>query len=661
MRRHARHARLAPRIDAETFHHVVKAENLVSARLDPGFGLRIDSEGLLDLAFAKDGRFVLVPFLLVQAVMVLMRESSPYIWPSWIPPLRESVARSVEDLIDPWIKSLMIARFSNDESFALFGDDVAARELAQRARDFGFLGAASTDGVLRTIAPYVYAQRFGRGKRVAIADEWGASGASILARSAQAVSAGLADPERSKAARVWFDLDVFDDAAIGDRFDVAIGTRDGTQGSPVRIVLDDDAEAPERRVSIATPIPPAVMVSFDPSDGASMRRIAVAAPAVRRRDGSIPEMQIVGGSAGRIALVVRSDYSGNDDADSDAARALSVRLAQQGFAPSVVPANHLRPADYDLLHVFGIRAAAEVETSLRSASIRPPLVITPYVDDPLREAAWGSAIVSSTLANAPDDAQRKMYFEAVRERRLESAGHPKRGESGIDIRGALGRAAAVIASSPEEERRLHDEFGVREGRVVAGVLAPEPAAAEISSLAGCEDFVLVHAPVEPRCNQYTIVRAAAELGFPLVMVGSVQDHAYYGEACAALGDLGIWLASEQVSPEELAGLYARCRVFADVSWSSAGLQRLLRAGAAGAALLAPGSGHARGVWPGLAQIVDPASPGGVRDGLRDAWRRSGELGPATAIRTIEVADPFKSLVTVLGAYQAAAQAVTLQS
>jgi hypothetical protein len=225
----------------------------------------------------------------------------------------------------------------------------------------------------------------------------------------------------------------------------------------------------------------------------------------------------------------------------------------------------------------------------------------------------------------------------------------------------LARASAVIASSPEEERRLHDEFGMREGRVVAGVLAPEPAAADIGALVGTDDFVFVHAPMEPRSNQFAIVRAAALLGYPLVLVGSVQDYAYYGEACAALGDLGIWLASDQVSPEELAGLYGRCRVFADVSWSSGGLHRLLRAGAAGAALVAPASGYARGVWPGLAQIVDSASPDNVREGLRDAWRRSLELGPATAARTIEVADPFKSLVSVLGAYQAAARAVSLQS
>jgi hypothetical protein len=660
MRKHDRHARLAPRIDPEAFHHVVRAENLVSAKLDPGFALRIDGEGLLDLAFARDGKVVLVPFLLMQAVMMLMRECSPYIWPTWIPPLRESVAREIESLLDPWIKSLMVARFANDECFALFGENAEARALAERARDYGFLGAAPTDGVIRRIAPYVFAQRFARGKRVAVTDADGATGAAILARIAGSVEAELLDAGRCEAASRWFGLEIFG-GVRGDGFDVAIGPREALSGAPVRIVLDGEAGPSERSISIATPIPPAVMVSFDPGDGGSMRHVAAAAPPAPSRPGRIPAMPVVGGSSGRIALIVRSDYLGNDDADSDAARALAERLREQGFTPSLVPANHLRPADFDLLHAFGLRAAFDAGAALEATPGHPPLVVTPYADDPLRESAWGAGITTSTLSNAADATQRRMYFDAIRERRLESPGVPPRGESGIDVRAALARASAVIVASEEEDRRVREEYGIRTSRVVPGILAAEPEAADMAAIAGLDDFVLVHAPMESRCNQYPIVRAAAELGYPIVLVGSVQDTAYYGEAIAALGDWGLWLGTDQITQEELAGLYARCRVFADASWSAAGLYRLLRAGAGGAALVAPATGYARSVWPGLAQIVDPASHENVREGLRDAWQRAGELGPATAARTLDVADPFKSLVGVLAAYQAAAQAVSLQS
>jgi len=656
MRRHDRHGRLATRIDAEAFHEIVCAENLVSAKLDPGFGLRVDSPGLLDLSFANDGRVVLVPFLLLHAAMLLVRETSPYIWPAWLPPLREHVALEIEERLDPWVKSLVVARFANEECFKLFGRNAQAHALAHRAREFGFLGAAPTDEAMRAIAPYVYAQRFSRGRRVSIDDAGGAAGAAILARSASSVRADLGDAERADAARRWFDLDAYGAGLEEGPCDVSIVTGSRRGDGAVRIAIGAEPGSGERRVAVATPIPPAVMVSFDPGDGSATQHLAVAAPPANARRSGLPAITVVGGSSGRIALVVRSDYLGSDDADADAAIAMSLRLSEQGFTPAVVPANHLRADNYDLIHVFGVRAAVAIEPELDRLGVPRPVVLSPYADDIALEAEWGASIASSTLANAPDEMQRSIYFDAIGQRRLEFTG-AKRGTASLDVGAAVRRAAVVIASSEAEERRLRDEFGARQCRVVPGVLAAEPEAADVATLVGADDFILVHAPMEPRCNQFPLARAAAELGYPLVVVGSVQDTAFYGECCAVLGDLGIWIGSDQLGAAELAGLYARCRVFADASWSSNGLHRLLRAGSMGAALVAPSSGYAGSVWPGLARIVDPASMPSVREGLREAWQRAPELGPATASRTIEVADPFKSLVGVVTGYQVAASAV----
>jgi hypothetical protein len=603
---------------------------------------------------------VLLPFVLVQAVMMLMRESSPYIWPLWIPPLRANIAREIEGVLEPWIKSLMLARFTNHEHFRLFGDDAAAHAKAERARAFGFLGAAETDGVLRAVAPYIYAQRFGGDKRIAIVDRDGASGAAILARSAREVRADLLDDERAALAREWFGLEIFGGAPVSEKFDIAIGARATRSDATVRIVLDDEASMGERAIVTTVPIPPDYMVSFDPGDGGVDRAMAISAPAAPVRTGGIAPMQIVEGSSGRIGIVVRSDYAGNDDADSDAAIALVGRLREQGFVATIVPANHLRADEFDLLHVFGQRALVEVEGALQRHPSRAPVVVTAYVDDARREAAWGAAIVSSTLTNAPDETLRNMYFDAICERRLEAAG-PKRGDVGIDGPGMLTPYAGAIAASEDEERRLREDFGVRLSRIVAGVLAPEPEPASAAEIVGFDDFVLVHAPMDPRCNQFAVARAAADLGYPLVLVGSVRDTHFYCQTTAALGERGLWIASDQITPAELSGLYGRCRVFVDASWSASGLYRLLRAGAAGSALVAPSSGYARGVWPGLAQIVDPGSLPSIREGLRSAWVRWPELGPATVARTSEVADPFKSLVGILAVYQAAAQAVSLQS
>ena len=324
-----------------------------------------------------------------------------------------------------------------------------------------------------------------------------------------------------------------------------------------------------------------------------------------------------------------------------------------------MPANHLRPGEHDLLHVFGLRAAADVDAQLQRLPSHPPLVVTPYADDPAREEAWGSALVAATLSNAGDARQRAMYFDAIRDRRLESQGQLVRGVSPYDGRPALKRAAAVIASSEEEARRLGEEFGVPACKIVPGVLAPQAGDEDIAALSGLDDFVFVHAAMEPRGNQLAIVAAAAELGYPLVLTGPVLDTAYYGECCAAFGDLGIWIGSEQLTPSSSAPGAAGSLPMPP--GPPAASTACSRAGAAGASLVAPAPGYARGVWPGLVRLVDPASMRSVRGGFQEAWERAPELGPATAARTIAAADPFRSLVGVVSAYQQASGAVPSQT
>jgi hypothetical protein len=667
MRQHRRYARLAQRYDPEVFRRVVRAENLVSARLDPGFALRIDSEGLLDLVFTDGRDFVVVPFVVVQAVMLLVRERSPYIWPSWLPPLRDDVVCDIEARIDPWTSSLILARFANEEAVRLFGDDAGAHALVERARERGFLGAAKTERVMHAVAPYVYAMRFAKGRSVCVRDRDGASGAALLARDAACVDVDLGDMEAMADAARWFGLECFSpESKTAARCDMSIGARGVLPDAPVRILLDSRAEGGERAVQIATAMPPAVTVSFDPGDSEPSGEFAVAAPASMVRAGGVPIPQVVAGSAGRIALVVRGDYLGNDDADIDEARSLEARLNEQGFSAALIPGTHLRPNEFDLLHVCGRRAIADTVAALeRHLGQVPPMVATLYLDDAAGEAAWGAAVHTSTITNASDDVLREAYFEAIERRALDAPGAPMRGDSAPGdalLAALLRRVGAVVVSSAEEERRLREVFGFAGAvRPVPAVLAADLVAEETGAIAGLDDFVFVHAPLEPRCNQFAVVRAAAELGYPIVLCGSVQDVGYYGEVIGILPGSGMWLSGDQLTPGQLASLYRRARVFVDASWSSAGLSRLVRAAASGAALVAPTSGFARDVWPGLAVTVDPASLGGIRQGLQAAWDRAPAIAPMTAARTLEVADPLKSLVGVLGAYQLAAQAVSSQT
>jgi hypothetical protein len=652
MRRHERFGRLAPRIDAERFAEIVRPEHLIAARLDPGYATH---EGILDLTFASSEAVVLVPWLIVQGMMLLERESSPFIWPVWLPPLRPAIGQAIEERVEPWLLALTIARYCSEEQLRLFTDDPERRDLVQAAARCGLMGAAETERVLRSLAPYVYAQRFGRDNRIAILDEDGANGASLLARN-NSVDTDLGSLQLGDLARRWFDLDAFHGIDRERAYDVAILREHHAVASKVCISLDGAPFDGAREIAVARPIPPSITVSFDRSDADVTRTFAVRAPASPQRSSSLAPMRIVGGSAGRIAVVVRDDFEQYPDADSDAAQALVARLREQDFTPTLLGVSRFDAAAYDLLHAVGpvpgpLLAPAVVQARQRGI----PVVAAPYADDPASEGAWGAAGSMLALRIGYDAASRAYYGAAVSRRKLDAPGVPPIGSAtpaqDSATRSALQACTAAVVAAAEEEQHLRTLGFAGEARVVPALLGEEPSTCNVSALTGLDEFVLVHAPMEPRCNQFALAVAAASAGLPIVLCGSVADVEYYTRTMAVLGDAGVWLPEEELQPAEIATLYGRARVFADASWSARGLYRLARAGAYGCALVAPASGYARNAWPGHVQSVDPGSSESVAEGLRVAWERAPRIGPATAARIAESCDPFISLIAVLATYQ----------
>lgn len=648
MRRHNRFARLAPAFDLESFHEVVRAEHLACARLEPGLGDRY--EGLLDLVFAREDRIALVPFVVVAGMMVLLRESSPFVWPAWLPALRRATVEEIEDAVEPWLRALTMARVDGEERFRIFAPDAGTRATIEAARAAGWLCAAPSDTVLPAVAPYAYAQRFARGKRVAIEDRAGAYGAALLARTAQATRASLGDAELEARARRWFGSDIFGTPAQ-DGYDIEIA-QSPHRGAPVSIAL---SVAPNARVvEVATPLVPSVTVSFDAEDAPTIGRFSVAAPEPALRPSRAATMPVLGGSSGRIALVLRDDYARVPDADTDAATALAELLRQQGFEANTFGVSAVDGGAWDVVHLFGLRLAPQLGGL---ATPRGPVVLTPYADDPKDEAAWGSGIVGVTLGLASDVASREHHAWGISERRIAAPTVPAIAAApwaqDPAARHVLARVAAVYLSCDAEGRRLASDFGCAGGfnRVVPALLGPEPEPASIGGLVGSEPFVLIHAPVEPRCNQLALVSAAAALGLPVVLVGVVRAAAYYSETIQALGPGGCWLPEEQLAPGELAALYASARVFADASWSSAGLYRLARAAGYGCGLVVPASGYARAVWPQLVHEVDPASNASILQGLRHAWDDAARSGPLLASSVSTNLTPLPLLAATLAGYQ----------
>jgi len=138
----------------------------------------------------------------------------------------------------------------------------------------------------------------------------------------------------------------------------------------------------------------------------------------------------------------------------------------------------------------------------------------------------------------------------------------------------------------------------------------------VGAWVGTDPFVLVHAPIWPEANQLLLVRAAAQVGVPMVVAGPVADVAY-AERLREFAPEGVVLIGEP-PPAALATLYRSAAVFADAAWTARGHGRVATAAAWGAAIV-----RSQARWVDLPETeqwaVDPADLRSVARGIGEAW------------------------------------------
>ena len=658
MRHHSWFAAFELHHDVRRLNAIVAPETLAIARVEPLLSMR--RLAALDLTFERKGSFAVLPFALVEGVMLLTRERDPIMWPRWVHgALDHAMLDAIADRVYPWLRSLSLARFANDEALRVFRDEPAIHASLERARDAGFMGVAPLESLSRSIAPAIYAMRFATESRLLVGDPDGANGAALLAGRAASVDVELGSSERYTLARRWFSTLDFENAIGDDRsYDVVVGVRELAGTAPITVFLGEP-QGSERRVEVARALALSVFCSFEPEDSVPDATLAVAAtPARPARAWALTTPQSLGGSTGRVMIVARDDWSVNPDADTDAIRALADRLGGEGFTVTMQGVMHpLEPADADIVHIFGHRAIAAMHDAIaRLRFARVPVVVTPALDDPRGEGAWGAAMTSAALRNSNDAISLAYYFEAIERRRLTANDVPApSGPAVLDERtqAAMGMADAAIVASDAEETLLRERYGYRAAVVEVPALLRLTEPSDTQALTGFDDFILVHASIEARSGILVAILAADVRKLPLVVVGSIGDSEYYSACCDSFTDRTIYLPERLLSEGDIAGLYLRARVFADPSWSGYGMHRLAKAGAAGCALVASTSSVAASVWGDLVEIGDPGSVPAFATALWRAWEAAPIRGKTIADRTAAKCDQSAALSGVANAYQAA--------
>ena len=638
-------------------------EHLAVCRLEPALSNR--EEAILDLVFERDGRFAVAPLAIVDSTFIVGRESSPFAWPaSAADYFDRATIEALEASIEPWLRGLLLARFQNDETVKFVRDRAFVRDAFTRARRLKLLGASPLGEVLSGVAPAVYAYRFASGARVAFSDALEANAAALLYGRAASVHLATPADDDERFARDWFGTQVLEALDPDDTYDVAVVDDRAAVKCAVEI-RRTPAACDAFRVTVARPLPLATFVSFDPEDSIAQSEFSVVVhePMSASRISSVIEAPSVGGSAGRVALLVREDWTRADDADSDAIRALHVRLVAEGFSVRIIEGwSNVEPAEVDLVHVVGLGHSATIREKIgRLSEACVPIVTSPLADDPSGETPWGVPLAQSAFRNSIEDTTLDHYLGAIALRRLNADGVPLHSSLPLppsaDVSALLKYSGALIASSPSEETLLRERFGYAGPIVVVPPLIRSVPKANVDAIAGFGDFIFMHAAIDARSAVVMAALAAEAENLPLVLTGPVADaetmlflHAFAGNSlrCVPFATLDDALVE---------GLYARARVYADISWSGRGLSRFARAGGYGASLVASASGNAAALWTDAIHVADPANLRSISAAFRAAWEASPKDRGRIAAVTAQLCDQRSALSATVQAYQYAAEAV----
>ncbi|HBF37865.1 MAG TPA: glycosyltransferase [Firmicutes bacterium] len=148
----------------------------------------------------------------------------------------------------------------------------------------------------------------------------------------------------------------------------------------------------------------------------------------------------------------------------------------------------------------------------------------------------------------------------------------------------------------------------------------------------CQDFLLSVGRICRRKNQLAIIRAAAALDLPLVIIGPLNDGLYYRECRRAAAGHHV-LFIDRLSQQDLCSAYAAARIHVLVSWYDTPGLVSLEAALAGCAVVTTIRGSAKEYFGNLAYYCNPANEATICSAIKAAWKASNNLQLKTHIFT----------------------------
>jgi hypothetical protein len=604
---------------------LLTADRLVSLRVEPIARAR-RAAAVADLHFADGVRRTCVPLVYVDLAQLDLREADPLVFPECVAPFvdDDALAALLERVFPALESRALRGGFWSEELIVLQPDALVAAARAQ-----ALFGAAALAHAIPGIAAAAYARRFTAGKHVVTHGASAAAAAAFVRAGASSVAIAN-DAERDATASAWYGVGALSEPDPRIAYAVAVGSGAGPTVSDVTVRTDGVGD---RIVTVAATLGADALLVFDDDDAPVAATFGVTAHRGSHRPperAALPAPVAVGGSAGRVAIVVRADAGAIPDADTDEAAAFAEALRAEGFTVAVTSrCDALDDLAPDLVHLFGVIpgtfAANVADWALEH---RVPLAVHAYFEAPAAGGYWGAAVAPYCFGYSPDDRNVRTYLGLLARRAVEV--------DGVTATAAYAPPAAALESSARvlrvadvvfvhSEREADAVAALRPGKATL-VVPPLAIAAvsagpldDVAALAGVEPVVLVHAPIGPEANQLLLARAIAAVGVPAVFAGPIADP-IYAERVREFAPDSVRLIGEP-RPAAARGLYRAAAVFADASWVRRGVARVLSAAALGAEIVVPGAGWVD-VPADAVSVVDPADVENIAIGIGEAWDRA---------------------------------------
>lgn len=294
-------------------------------------------------------------------------------------------------------------------------------------------------------------------------------------------------------------------------------------------------------------------------------------------------------------------------------RALSVQV-------DVVTDPDTDPMPYDLVHLYCLPdAALALRGLLKARAHLKPVVVTPMYWNLSRMETEGRALMQEWAPELVDTSAEGVDMRALNQEIECVTRQVEHAMLELVYRGA----DLLLPTSQMEAAQIERDFGVplEAQRVVYNGVdplfaqaAPEPFIEKY----GVRDFVLCVGRIDPRKNQYTLLRALENEPLPIVLIGGSTAPEYVA-ACRRVGGSKTYFLSH-FTPLQVAQAAAAAHVHALLTWGEVSSGAALEAGLAGCNLVMTTDSSGREYFGDYAWHVDPGDRRAIREAVLDAYR-----------------------------------------